>query len=150
MAYKSGKDCKVTLGTATIVGMGTWNLSGITADQMDASAFGDNWKKFEFGMKDGGQITFSGLYDPADVTGQEILQAANVDNSDIYNLRLYIDNTSYFEPCGSTGWFTPTDSTGNDTVKSWVNITSFNIKADKSGLMAIDFSAKVSGLMVLV
>lgn len=150
MGYKSGKDCKVTLGTNTIVGMGTWNLSGITADQMDASAFGDNWKKFEFGMKDGGQVTFSGLYDPADVTGQEALQVANVENSDISNLRLYVDNTSYYAPCATTGYFSPNDTTGNATVKSWVNITSFNIKADKSGLMAIDFTAKVSGLMVLV
>jgi hypothetical protein len=56
--YKSGKDCKVTLGANTVVGMGTWAISGITADQMDASAFNDNWKTFEFGMKDGGTVTF--------------------------------------------------------------------------------------------
>jgi hypothetical protein len=83
MAFKSGKDCKVTLGSNTVVGMGTWSISGITADQMDASAFGDNWKSFEFGMKDGGTITFSGIADPADTTGQEALQLANLNNTDL-------------------------------------------------------------------
>ncbi len=64
MSYRSGKDCAVKLGTNLIIGIGTWEINGITADQMDASAMGDNWKKFEFGMKDGGTITFSGLADP--------------------------------------------------------------------------------------
>lgn len=150
MAKKSGKDCKVALGTSTVVGMGTWAISGITADQMDASAFNDNWKTFEFGMKDGGTVTFSGLADPADTTGQEVLELANLANSDITTLRLYIDDTSYYEPCQTTGYFSPSNTTGIDTVKSHVNVTSFNINADKADLLKIDFSCKVSGVMVLV
>jgi len=151
MAIKVGYKGKVTLGASTVVGMGTWSMSGVTADQMDASDFGDNWKIFEFGMKDGGTISFDGLLDPADTTGQIALQIANLSNTDLTSLRLYVDSTSYYEPCQSSGYFGPGDlSTGYDTVASYVNITSFDISMDKAGLATISFSGKVSGLMVLV
>ena len=151
MAFKVGRDCKVTLGANTIVGMGTWSFDGISSDSLEATSFGDYWKKFEFGLNDGGTISFSGLYDPADSTGQGVLRATNLNKSDISNVRLYVDQTSYYEPCQTTGYFGPGAlSTGYETVKSWVNVTSFNVKADKSGLMTSDFQLKVSGVMVLV
>lgn len=150
MSYRSGKDCKVTIGTNTVVGMGTWSIAGITADQIDTSAMGDNWKTFEFGMKDGGTITFDGLADPDDVTGQEELQLANIANTDMTTLRLYIDDTSYYEPCQTTGYFSPTNSTGIDTRLSWVNIVSYDINADKADVVKVSFTAKVSGMMALV
>ena len=150
MAKKVGKDAKVSLGTDTVVAMGTWALNGIQVDKFDVSAFGDNWKQYEYGMKDGGQLTFNGHYDPADTTGQQALQQANLYNSDLTNLRFYIDNTSYFEPCQSTGYFSPNLTTGADTKLSHVNITAFNINMDKAGVGAIDFTADVSGCMVLV
>jgi len=151
MAVKVGHLGKVTLGASTIVGMGTWSLSGITADQMESSAFGQNWKTYEFGMKDGGQISFNGFLDPADVTGQTALQRANIENTDLTSLRLYVDSTSYYEPCQTTYYFAPNSlSTGNDTILSNVNITSYDISMDKAGLATISFTAKVSGLMVLI
>lgn len=150
-SVKIGKNCKVTLGTNSILGMGTWSLSGITADELECSEFGDNWKRYEFGMKDGGTISFSGFFDPADVTGQNTLRAANVQNTDVTTLRLYVDNTSYFEPCRTTQYFGPGAlSTGYDTFLSHVNITSYNVSADKSGLMNIEFTGRVTGVMVLV
>ena len=150
MATKIGKDCAVKLGTGSIVGMGTWSLSGITSDSLESTEFGDNWKKFEFGIKDGGQVTFNGLFDPADTTGQDVLKAANLDNTDITTLRLYVDNTSYYEACQTTGYWTPSDSVGNDTVLSVLNVTSYDISSDKSGLMQTSFTCKVSGCMVLI
>lgn len=150
MARKVGKDAKVALGTATVAEMGTWSIDGISTDEFDASAFGDTWKKFEYGMKDGGTVSFNGHYDPADTTGQQALQQANLYNSALTNLRLYIDNTSYFEPCQTTGYFSPNLTTGAPTQLSNVKITSLNIGADKSGLETISFTGKVSGCMVLV
>lgn len=150
-SVKVGRDCKVTLGATTILGMGTWSMDGVAADQLESSEFGIKWKTFEFGMNDGGTISFSGLFDPADVTGQNTLRAYNLTKADITNIRLYVDNTSYYEPCQSTGYFAPGAlSTGYDSILSRVNVTSFNVKADKSGLMTTDFSCKISGLMVLV
>ena len=151
MAVKVGHLGKVALGASTIVAMGTWSLSGITADQMESSAFGDNWKTYEFGMKDGGQISFNGFLDPADTTGQQALQKANIDNTDLTSLRLYVDNTSYYEPCQTAGYFAPgTLSTGQDTPASHVNITTYDISMDKAGLATISFTGKVSGVMVLI
>lgn len=147
---KPGKDAKVALGSNTITKMGTWSLDGIQAEEFDASAFGDTWKKFEYGMKDGGSITFNGHYDPTDTNGQQALQQANLYNSALTNLRLYIDNTSYFEPCQTTGYFSPNLTTGAPTQLSDVKIKSLKIDADKSGLEKISFTGKVSGCMVLV
>jgi hypothetical protein len=145
-----GKDGKVTLGTNTVVGMGTWSIDGIATDEFDASAFGDTWKKFEYGMKDGGSVSFNGHYDPTDTTGQQALQQANLYNSALTNLRLYIDNTSYFEPCQTAGYFSPTLTTGAPTKTSNVRITTFQVGMDKGGLGTTSFTAKVSGVMVLV
>lgn len=150
MAKKVGKDCKVAIGSTKVLGMGTWSLSGIAADQLESSEFGDNWKTYEFGMKDGGTIAFNGFFDPADTTGQNALRLANLNNTDITNLRLYVDNTSYFEPCQTTGYFSPAVTSGSDTKPSSVNIVSLDVSADKSGLMTATFNAKVSGVMVLV
>jgi hypothetical protein len=145
-----GKDGKVTLGAHKIVGIGNWSLDGIQAEEFDASEFGDNWKKFLYGMKDGGTISFAGHYEPADHTGQQALQQANLYNSAITNLRLYLDNTSYWEPCQSAGYFSPQLTTGAPTHVSNVRVTAFNVGLDKSGLATVSFTAKVSGVMVLI
>ena len=150
MAVKVGHLGKVFLGASTIIGMGTWSLSGITADQMESSAFGDNWKTYEFGMKDGGQVTFNGFLDPADVTGQEALQKANIANTDLTSLRLWVDATSYYEPNQTTSYFSPNLTSAQNTPVSHVNIISYDIGMDKSGLATTSFTAKVSGVMVLV
>ena len=149
MSRRVGKDAKVALGSATITEMGTWSLNGITTDEFDASAFGDTWKEFEYGMKDGGTVSFNGHYDPDDTTGQQALQQANLYNSALTNLRIYIDNTSYFAPCSVTGYFSPNLTTGAPTQLSNIKITSLDISADKSGIETISFSGKVSGVMVL-
>mgnify|MGYP007047033197 CR=1 FL=1 len=145
-----GKDGKVTLGASTVAGMGTWSYDGITVEEFDSSAFGDEWKTFLYGMKDGGSISFNGHYDPTDVTGQQALQQANLYNSGLTNIRFYINDTSYYEPRQSTGYFSPTLTTGAPTVLSTVAITTFNVGLDKSGLGTTSFTAKVSGLMVLI
>ena len=150
MAKKVGYLCSVKLGTAKVVGMGTWALNGITADQLETTEFTDNWKTFEFGTKDGGTITFSGLHDPADTTGQQALMYMNLANTDVTDLRLYVDSTSYYIPCSSTGYWSPTTTQNADTILSYANITTWNVRADKAGMVEIDFTAKVSGCMVLI
>jgi len=150
MSYRHGKDCKVTLGTDTVVGMGTASISGITTDMADSTAFNDNWKSFLFGAKDGGTVTFNGLADPDDVTGQEVLQQAQINNTDIDNLRIYIDDTSYYTPCQTTGWLSPSLTSNQETVKSWVNVTSYSLNYDRSDNNKVSFECKISGCMVLV
>lgn len=149
MTVKVGYKASIKIGTTVITGMGQWSMDGIKSDEIEVSAFGDNWKSYEFGMKDGGNISFSGFYHPGD-SGTDQLLAANVANTDITNMKLYLDATSYFEPCRTTGYLTPSLTSSQDTILSHCNITSFNIKQDKAGVAQIDFQAKVSGCFALV
>lgn len=138
MSYKPGNKAKVTLGADTVVGMGVWKMSGITVDQLDATAFGDTAKEFLTGLMDYGNIEFSGLYDPADTTGQTALINALSGNTKVTNIRLYVDNTSYWMP----------DITAD--AASGMYVTNFSISADKSGLAQISFTGKATGPWALV
>jgi hypothetical protein len=137
MAFKAGNNAKVTLGSATVVGMGNWKLSGITVDLLETTAFGDTAKGFITGLLDYGAVTFGGLYDPGDTTGQQILVSANINNSKIANIRLYVDSTSYWTP--------------NVTVVSAAGMymQAVSIGQDKSGLGTIEFSGKCTGPWLL-
>jgi len=137
MSTKIGKDCAVKLGSAQILGMGTWNMTGVTTDQYEDTEFGDEWKTYVSGLKDGGQITFNGVYNPDDTTGQGALQTYCDEGTNVTSLRLYIDNTSYWTP-----------TTTNPL--SHVNITEWNISTDKAGIAQTSFTAKTSGKMQLL
>jgi hypothetical protein len=150
MSKRHGRYCSVRIAAVAVLGMGAWSMSGITSDQIEVTDFGDNWKDFEFGAKDGGTISFNGFCDPDDTVGQLALIDANVENTDLSDLKLYIDSTSFFEPCQTAGYLHPGKTTGADTAVSHVNVTSFNVDVDKTGMLNISFEAKVSGVMVLV
>ena len=137
MAFKAGNNAKVTLGANTIVGMGNWALAGITTDLLESTSFGDTAKQYMTGLLDYGDVTFGGLYDPADTTGQDILFSANINNSKIANIRLYVDNTSYWTPD-----VTSVSAAG-------LIIQSVSISMDKSALATISFSGKATGPWVL-
>jgi hypothetical protein len=137
MAFKAGNHAKVTLGANTVVGMGNWKLNGITVDLLESTAFGDTAKSFMTGLLDYGTVEFGGLYDPADTTGQDILISALANNSKIANVRLYVDNTSYWTP--------------DVTVVSAAGmlVQTVPIGMDKSALGTISFSGKCTGPWVL-
>lgn len=138
MAFKAGNLAKVTLGTTTVVGQGNWKLNGISVDLLESTAFGDTAKQFMTGLLDYGTLTFGGLYDPADTTGQAILVSASLNNSKIANIRLYVDASSYWTP--------------NVTVVSAAGMLIQNVAigTDKGALATIEFSAKCTGPWLLV
>jgi hypothetical protein len=107
-------------------------------DLLETTSFGDTAKQFITGLLDYGGVTFGGLYDPGDTTGQQILVSANINNSKIANIRLYVDSVSYWTP--------------NVTVVSAAGMLmqSISIGQDKSGLGTIEFSGKCTGPWVLV
>jgi len=47
---KSGLHCKVTLGSNTILGMGTWSVDGIQSDSLETTELGQAWKTFQFAL----------------------------------------------------------------------------------------------------
>jgi len=132
-----GKNASVKIGTNTVALMGTWTISGIQADLLEKSAFGDTWKQFDMGLLDGGSISFGGLYDATDTNGQSQLRTYNLNGTEVTTLRLYINATSYWTP---------------KTVSpaSHVLITSWEISADKSGHLTATFQGKVSGALELI
>jgi len=52
MGLVIGKNCKVTIGANTVVGMGTWSISDGSVEEVDDTEFGDNFKTFVFGIHD--------------------------------------------------------------------------------------------------
>jgi len=150
MAVKVGKDCKVTLGSATVVGIGNWSIDGESRAEIDSTAFGDEYATYELGIIESGTISFAGHHDPADTTGQLALVTAFDAATALTNLYLYLDSTSKYEPCQTTGYLHPAKTTGAGTKVSSVRITSKPVTVDKGGLIGISFTAKVSGSMVLV
>jgi len=137
MAAKVGKDCAVKLGTVKTVGLGTWAMTGIDADSLEDTEFGDDYKTYTVGLNESGQITFSGYYDPTDATGQISIRDYWRAGTAVTSLRLFVDSVSYWTP-----------TTTNPL--SHVNFTSWDINADKSGLVQASFTAKVSGKMELL
>jgi hypothetical protein len=138
MAKKAGKNCKVTLGSDTVVGIGNWKLDGITVDLLESTEFGDDAKQFMTGLIDYGNASFGGLYDPADTTGQTVLINAMLNNSKVTNIRFYVDDTSYWCPN-----ITSVSAAG-------LLVQSVPIGADKSSLMTIEFLGKCTGPWTLV
>jgi hypothetical protein len=146
--FRVGKNAKVTIGSTTVVGMGTWKLDGVSTDQIETTAFQDNWKTYVYGCKDGGTITFSGFYDPSDTTHVYLIKANN-ENTALTTLRFYIDNTSWFEANQTIGYLDTTNTSLMDTKVSSITITGLSIGQEKGGVASIDFTAKISGNMVL-
>jgi len=143
-----GKDGKVSIGANKIVGMGTWNVNLGSADEIEVTEFGDEWEKILFGMRRGGNITFSGNFYPEDTTGQNAAMQAFAAGTDLTDLRLYWNSTSYWAPNSTAGYFNPQMTTGAGTPgASSCRITSCEVSNDKSGLATINFTARVSGSM---
>lgn len=138
MAFKAGHLAKVEYNSATVKGMGTWEMPGVSVDLLESTAFGDTAKQYMTGLLDYGNVNFAGLYDPADSTGQAALISANINNSKVVAVKLYVDSASYWTP--------------NVTADSAAGLLmqSFSVAADKGGLLSVRFSGKATGAWVLV
>lgn len=145
-----GKDAKVALGANTVLGIGNWGIDGTSKAEIDDTEFGDQATKYALGIENGGTISFAGNAKLGDTTGQLALMEAYDLDTELTDLRLYIDETSYFEPCQTAGYLHPGKTTGANTQVSSVIITGYPISTDKGGLVAISFSGRINGKMVLV
>lgn len=131
-----GKDCKVALGSNKVLGMGTWTMNGVSTDLLESTEFGDNWKRYKLGLKDGGEVSFSGFYDKTDSTGQNALRTANENGTSITDIRFYVDNTSYWAP-------TTTNPLSSALVTGW------SIGSEKGALITSEFTIQIDGKLEL-
>jgi len=139
MAVYVGRKGSVLLGTYEVAEIGTWKMAGATRDTIDITPFGSEEKIYEFGLADGGTITFSGSYDPTDSTGQKLLNDALDFGSKLTNLKFMINSTS--------GYIS--DVTGNSS-SSMLVIKVRSVDMSANGVGKIDFEVKVSGRVALV
>jgi hypothetical protein len=147
---KAGYLAKVTLGSNKILGIGNWSMDGMSIAEIDDTEFGDESTKYVLGIMDGGSISFAGNHKPGDTTGQLALLTAWDARTELTDLRFYIDETSYYMPCATTGYLHPGKTTGANTVVSSVLMKGAPVSYDKGGLGSISFSVRVNGNMVLV
>jgi len=137
---------KVTLGADKVLGMGTWNFAGITRAVLDASEFGDLWRKNRFGRIDPGQVTFNGFFIPDDEDGTDEVIDALVAGTDLTDLRFWFDNDN------TSGYFAPNNSTGTshgylpiDSPIGYINIINTSWTMDQNALGTISFTGQCSG-----
>ena len=145
---KVGIDCKVTIGSDAIVGLGTWTISGGSYAELDDTDFGDDDNRILRGLRTGGTVTFAGKYKKDDTTGQNKIRDAYWLKSDLTTLQFWVDDTSYYTPNSTTG---AGGGLPAETMVSHIKIlTEPNISVDKAGLATIEFAGKIEGAMRLI
>lgn len=131
MASVGGRLAKVMYGSVVIAGIGEWSMSGFVPDVAEDTSFGDTIKSWvDAGIGDGGTVTFSGNYDPADTNGQVALGALQSAGAvGLTNLYFY-ESTSVF-------WRVAAGGT--------IIITKFPAPTfRKNGLATISFEGRIS------
>jgi len=136
---------KVTIGTNTILGQGTWNFAGITRAVLDSSEFGDDWKQNRFGRIDAGQVSFNGFFIPDDDYTMDAIQALYA-GTDLTDLRFWFDNGN------TSGYFAPNNSTGTShgylpegSPIGYINLINTTWAMDQNALGTISFTGQCSG-----
>lgn len=133
MAVMVGKNARVTFATSAL-GMGNWSLNQPGPDLLDATQFGDDWKQYKAGVRDGGTVSFAGNFNIA-TTGQVHIISnftSGVALTTGSSFRLYMSTES-------SGWGYFKLSSGASLI-----IQSINVGQDKGGLGSIDVSMKIS------
>lgn len=111
MATFSGRNARVSVivdDVEKIVSeMATWSISS-SAEEVDASVFGDVWGKKDLGMLDW-SASISGFVDPTDTLGQEVMASAFL-TGELVKVRFYLkysetEQAVYYEgDCRVSGW----------------------------------------------
>ena len=135
-----GRYASVKLGTETgedlIANLGSWSID-INMDDIDVTAFGSVWGKSMPGFQRW-TATIEGYYDPADSTGQAVLQSNALSATKITDIRFYIDSTSYWTP----------DTSSDADAGCYINTVS--IRHDKAGVAAVTYNVLGYGPLKLV
>lgn len=136
MSTFNGRDATVKKGTYTVAELASWALD-LSNDEIDTTVFGNSWKKSDVGMR-GWSLSVEGFYDPTDTNGQGAIEAAWASGGLINDIKLYIDNTSYWIPDVTT------DSNAGGRV------TSYGTGTAKDGVASLNFTLSGSGPITFI
>lgn len=147
MATYNGRDARVTVNSNTteaiVTELGNWSIDR-TATDIDTSAFGDGWGKSDVGIRKwSGSMT--GFYDPADTTGQAVLEDAFNSGELVSDIRFYL---KYGTGSGTTvKYLTPDTATDPN---AGIRINTFNTSTDKEGVATLTMNFGGSGPCLVV
>jgi len=131
MATYNGRYARVTVSADTtevlVSEIGNWTLD-LSADEIDTTAFGNDWGKSDVAMKKY-TGTLTGFYDPKDTTGQGVIEAAFESGALIADLQIYL---AYSEVEGEDLIFWEPDSATD--ANAGARITSQKFGQDKAGV----------------
>ena len=145
MSVRTGVFAKITIDNVIVAEMGSYTVSGFNRDTLEHTSFGSTVKKFVAGHVDGGDVSFSGFYDPADTTGQAVLRAAAESNRIMGPgvLKVYVD-TNHYLTVGAAGTMFATKAGGVGMDKSGIGTTDFTVKVAGASLELNDVSGSMS------
>jgi len=117
-----------------IARLGRWQGGGLATELYECTEYGDTHESYLCGAQNGGDITFTGWYDPADDAGQDVLRDAAQTKTPLDNIRLYYGRGDEDFFCCPAG------------VSCIVReISPVIVDADDRGLCPVSFTLKVSG-----
>jgi hypothetical protein len=125
---------KITIDKTIVAMMGSYSVSGLTRDVIDITTFGETIKRFGKGLLDCGEISFNGLYDPADTLGQRILEDACESKRILTSgdLRVFINN-DYYLTVASPGTMFLTQAKSLGMNSNGMAVTAFSAKLSANG-----------------
>jgi len=144
MTRSIGYKGKILKGTTNILGMAEWNYSGETRNTEPSNLFNYQYMIQTPTTIEGGEISVTGDFLIGD-PGLALIEEAFHLGTELTDLKLYVDADNYFIPDPNTILF---DGTAQP---SHVIITKSPtaVKQAASGIARTEFSAKVSGRLIL-
>lgn len=129
-----------------VLGSGTWSYTGESRDVHESTHFDSSGYKIDTPlMIAGGEITVSGDFRLEDASGRDAIDTAFQGGAELRDFRLYVDATSYYTPDDTL--FAAASTTGSYvTITKSPSTTTF----DTAGVGTMEFTAKVTGRLILV
>ena len=140
MTTHNGRNAKIMIGAVTVAEMASWSLD-LSNDEIDTSAFGSTWKKSDVGMR-GWSLSVSGHYDPADTTGQGLVEAAWAAGSLITSIHAHVNATSY--------WVPDTTTANAAGLSAGGRVTSYSINQAHDAVASISFTLSGSNHITFI
>jgi hypothetical protein len=145
VSVRTGVYAKITIDNVIVAEMGSYTIAGFNRDTLEHTSFGSTVKKFIAGHVNGGDISFSGFFDPDDTNGQKKLIQCAEQNTILTpgRLKVYIDTNHYFT-VGAAGTMFVTKANGLGMDKSGIGTTDFTVKVAGAALELVDVSGSLS------
>lgn len=141
MSARVGRLCRIFIGTYPVVNIESFSMSGLVNEVIKDATMDKNFVEKDYGIGDFGSVEITGNYDPADTTGQIILESAALNKAKLTTLYLGIDSfgTSQWEPNLTA------DSSACAIVSKYAPVS-----ADKSEMAKVAITIELGGKWLMV